>query len=63
LIDSDAEAAAVTRGAPGSLVWMPSGRYKYVLTEDLTGEKHTLSRLKSLTATGAGNLFYIFGDG
>ena len=25
------EGLSVTRGAPGSLVWMPSGRHKYVI--------------------------------
>jgi len=57
LIDADPEAAKVKRGAPGSLVWMPSGRHKYILTEDLIGEKHTLTRLSNIAASGMGSLF------
>lgn len=59
LIDRDKECASVRLGdAPGSLVWMPEGPWKYVLSEDPTGgDKHTLTRLTTLTPTGAGNLF------
>jgi hypothetical protein len=57
LIDADPEAAKVTRGAPGSLVWMPAGRHKYVLTEDLMGDKHMLTRLSNIEASGMGSLF------
>lgn len=57
LIDADEEGGAVTRGSPGSLVWMPMGRWKYVLTEDLRGEKHTLVKLGNVVASGTGSLF------
>jgi hypothetical protein len=58
LIDANPEGAAVTRGAPGSLIWMPSGRYKYVITEDPTGgKKHTLTQLSSLAPSDEGMLF------
>ena len=57
LMVADPEGAAVERGAPGSLVWMPSGRDKYVLTEDLVGNKHTLTRLSNIVPSGMGNLF------
>jgi hypothetical protein len=55
LIDADPEGGAVTRGAPG---WMPSGRHRYVLTEDPTGgNKHTLTQLSSIAMSGCGSLF------
>jgi hypothetical protein len=57
LIEADPEAEAVKRGAPGSLVWMPSGRYKFVLTEDLIGDKHTLTKLSNIVASKTGMLF------
>ncbi len=58
LIGADSEGGAVRSGGPGSLVWMPSGRTKYVITEDPTGgEKHTLAKLMNLTASGEGRLF------
>lgn len=58
LIDIDPECGAVKRGAPGSLIWMPSGRHKYVITEDTTGgDKHTLTRLSNIGASGCGSLF------
>ena len=58
LIGADEEGGAVRPGdAPGSLIWMPSGRWKYVLTEDRIGDKHTLTRLTTLRPTGAGRLF------
>lgn len=58
LIDQDEEGNAARRGDRGSIVWMPSGRWKYVLTEDTSGrEKHTLTKLGNLTPTDAGRLF------
>jgi hypothetical protein len=57
LIERDAESAAVRPGAPGSLVWMPKGRHKYVITEDARGGKHTLARLSSIEAGRSGRLF------
>lgn len=58
LIGKDDEGGAVQRGRGKSLVWMPSGRDKYVLTEDSTGgEKHTISRLANIIPTGQGRLF------
>lgn len=58
LIDKDPEGGAVTRGDRGSMVWMPSGRHKYVITEDPTnGTKHTLTRLSNLVASESGRLF------
>lgn len=58
LIGADEEGAAVTRGLSNSLVWMPSGRHKYVLTEDPTGgNRHTLTRMSNLVASDAGSLF------
>jgi hypothetical protein len=57
LIDKDAQRASVRRGANGSLVWMPGGRHKYVICEDQRGEKHTLTRLSSIEASGMSSLF------
>lgn len=58
LIGADPEGGHVRNGGPGSLVWMPSGRHKYVLTEDPTGgDKHTLTRLSNLIGTESGRLF------
>jgi hypothetical protein len=57
LIGQDPEGASVCPGAANSLVWMPSGRWKYVLTEDPIGNKHTLTRLGNLVASEAGRLF------
>jgi hypothetical protein len=57
LIGADPEGGAITRGAPGSLIWMPMGRHKYVITEDLAGKKHTLTRLSNITASETGMLF------
>ena len=57
LIGADPEGAAVTKGTAGSVVWMPSGRNKYVLTEDLIGKKHTLTRLSNIVASETGRLF------
>jgi len=57
LIGADPEGGAAKPGAPGSLVWMPSGRHKYILTEDLHGTKHTLTRLSNICASESGRLF------
>jgi hypothetical protein len=58
LIERDVERNAVTRGAPGSLIWMPTkDRYKYVVAEDLVGKKHTLTRIANLETSECGRLF------
>jgi hypothetical protein len=58
LIDADPEGAAVIGGSMGSTVWMPSGRNKYIITEDPTGgHKHTLARLNNLRPSDEGMLF------
>lgn len=57
LIDEDPEGGAVTRGAPGSLVWRPAGRTKYMITEDLYGDKHTLAKFSNIVASDTGKLF------
>ena len=58
LIDADPEGGAVTRGVLlGSTVWMPSGRHKYVLVEDLYGGNHTLERLSNIRPSEVGRLF------
>jgi hypothetical protein len=51
LIQRDPEGHKVRAGAPGSLVWTPSGPHRYIVTEDPTGgEKHTLTRLSNISA-------------
>jgi hypothetical protein len=57
LIDRDAEAGKARKGAPGSLVWMPPGPHKYVLSEDLGGDRHTLTRLSNIAASQEPSLF------
>lgn len=57
LIAEDPEAAALTRASANSQLWTPSGRDKYLITEDLKGERHTITRLMNLRASGAGMLF------
>jgi hypothetical protein len=57
LIGEDEEGGAVASDGPGVLVWMPSGRHKYVITEDPRGDRHTLDRRSNLIATPSGMLF------
>jgi hypothetical protein len=57
LIAEDPERALIVTGAPGSLIWRPSGDWKYVLTEDLVGKKHTLTKLHNLSASEQPRLF------
>jgi len=58
LIGRDEGGGAVQRGRGKSLVWMPSGRDKYLVTEDPTGgKKHTLTRLSNIVPSGMGSLF------
>jgi hypothetical protein len=57
LIGEDEEGGAVQRGLNGSFVWMPSGRHKYVITVDLRGNRHTLTRLSNIAAAASGSLF------
>jgi hypothetical protein len=57
LIGKDEEGGAVQRGMGRSIVWMPSGRHKYVVTEDPGGRKHTLTRQANLVASESGRLF------
>jgi hypothetical protein len=57
LINEGSDAGAVTRGAPGSFLWKPDGRWKYVVTRDLVGNKHTLTRFAKIMADGMPTLF------
>jgi hypothetical protein len=45
LIELAGPAGRIQKGAPGSLIWSPEGLYRYVVTEDLRGNLHTLARL------------------
>jgi hypothetical protein len=57
LIGADPEGAAFRPNGPGEFVWAPSGRNKYLLTEDRTGNKHKIARLANTVSTGTGRLF------
>jgi hypothetical protein len=57
LIGQDEEGGAVRRGINGSFTWMPSGRWKYVLSNDPGSGRRSIMRLMSPTPTGAGRLF------
>lgn len=57
LIGQDEEGGAMQRGTGGSLIWMPSGRNKYVITEDPRGNRHTLTRLQTIAPVAMGSLF------
>ena len=57
LIAADEEGGAMRSGGPGVSVWTPSGRNKYVLREDLRGNRHVLERLANVVPTGMGSLF------
>jgi len=60
LILKDPEAAKARNGQGGSLVWMPAGKHKYVLTEDLAGGKrHTLTKISHIEAEGQASLFQL----
>jgi hypothetical protein len=57
LIGSDPEGGALQMSGPGVWVWAPSGRNKYVITEDLKGNRHKIARLSNLGPSEAGRLF------
>jgi hypothetical protein len=57
LIGEDEEGGALSSGGPGVTVWKPSGRNKYIIREDLRGQRHTVERLANLVASGTGLLF------
>jgi hypothetical protein len=56
LISIDKDRAAVRAEAPGVTVWTPTGGEKYVITEDLRGKRHTLTR-STIETSGSGMLF------
>jgi len=57
LILKDAQRDKARSGMGRSLVWSPAGAHKYILTEDLVGRKHTLTRLSRIDASEMGSLF------
>ena len=57
LIAEDRESYAVRSDGPGVTVWEPSGLDKYVITEDLYGDRHRLERVANHIASDAGWLF------
>jgi len=56
LIAEDREAGAMHADGLGVAVWKPAGREKFVITEDLRGDRHTLARAPNFSAT-MGSLF------
>jgi hypothetical protein len=58
LIGEDEARGSMERGRDLSFVWTPSGRDKYVVTEDPRGgRRHTLMRLSNIVASASGRLF------
>lgn len=57
LILKEESKGTVHTGLGGSLVWMPPGEVKYVLTEDRVRWKHTLTRMSTAAAVESGRLF------
>jgi hypothetical protein len=57
LINEDPERGKMHAGAPGSFVWMPAGKHKYVVTRDLHGTRHMLTRLSNIETSLIGSLF------
>jgi hypothetical protein len=57
LIDEDPEGGAFRPDGPGRMVWAPSGRHKYILTEGTGPGWGKLTRLSSLNASAMGRLF------
>ena len=57
LIGQDHHAGAMESGGPGVAIWAPPGGTKYVIAEDLRGDRHSLSRAASSVPVGMGMLF------
>lgn len=57
LIDEDEYGEGALPQGLGVSVWKPPGRYKYTITEDLEGNKHSLTRSGSIETAGMASLF------
>lgn len=57
LIEEDPEGSAFRAHGPGEMIWMPSGRTKYILSEEGPGRKRMLTKMGSLQASAMGRLF------
>lgn len=57
LILNEEPKGTVHTGLGGSLVWMPPGQWKYVLTEDRDRWKHQLTRMSTAAPAESGRLF------
>lgn len=57
LIEADPEGGAFRVHGPGEMIWMPSGRHKYILTQEGPGRKRMLTKMSSLNASAMGRLF------
>lgn len=58
-IGQDTECGAVKNGLNGGLVWMPSGRWKYVLAHQpgFQRDRYAITRMAAAEPNGAGRLF------
>lgn len=57
LIGQDPEIGARQNGMHGGFVWAPSGRWKYVVSQNPDGTRRAIMRLNAGRPTGAGSLF------
>jgi len=57
LIGADPEGGAYKYYRPYEKIWAPSGRHKYVITEEGPNSYRCITRLSNLTASGEGRLF------
>lgn len=62
LVGQDKDAGAVKSGGPGETIWTAAAGDKYVISEDLRGDRrggfrHTIERLSGIAPSGMGSLF------
>jgi hypothetical protein len=57
LIGADEDGGAVKYGPNGGLVWMPRGRWKYVLSYVPAVERRSIMKLANVSPSPAGTLF------
>jgi hypothetical protein len=58
-IGQDSECGAIKNGRNGGLAWLPSGRWKYVLTHEPgpPRDRYQITRMAAAEPNGAGCLF------
>lgn len=57
LIGKHPEGGAVEQLGPGRTRWMPMGRWKYEVVEDLHGKQHMLIKQGNIVPSETGRLF------